>query len=119
MQQQSGKVVGPSSQKLKLANARERGTVLGPIGDITQRTAPESGPDPLKEEMRFCDWAFSGLGHVTVFRFSEGGFMLLAENGQRARGDTLVVALLAMLERQGLNNPRLIYPETGSASRAA
>jgi hypothetical protein len=119
MQQQSEKVVGSSSQKLKLANACERGTVLGLIGDIAQRTAPDSGPDPVKEEMRFCDWAFCRLGHVTVFRFSEGGFMLLAENGERARGNTLVKALLAMLEQQGLNHRRLVYPETGSASRAA
>lgn len=119
MQQQSEKDVQPSSQKLKLASTPDRGTVLGPIGEAAQKTQSDNGPDPVKEEMRFCDWAFSRLGHVTVFRFSEGGFMVLAENGERTRGDTLAAALLAMLEQQGLNHRRLVYPETKDDSRAA
>lgn len=117
MQEESGRVAAVAA-KLKLAGSR--GTVIGPIGEVSERN-PSSyiGPDPVKDEMRFCDWAFSLLGHVTVFRFSEGGFMLLAENGERTRGDTLAVALLAMLEQQGVNNRHLAYSETKDDSRAA
>lgn len=118
MQEQSGRKVQQSPQKLKLAECRVRGTVLGLIGEVAERNpCLDIGPDPVKEAMSFCDWAFSLLGHVAVFRFSEGGFMLLAENGERTRGDTLAVALLAMLERQGMN--RLVYPDTAADSRAA
>ncbi|MFT4063657.1 hypothetical protein [Paraburkholderia sp.] len=119
MEQQSEKLVRPPVQKLKLAHAPERGMVLGPIGEVAQRTSSDDGPDPAKEEMRFCDWAFSRLGHVAVFRFSEGGFMLIAADGARARGHTLAMALLAMIEQQGLNHRRLVYPETKGDTRAA
>lgn len=105
-------------QKLKLAGSRD--IVSDPVDEVSERN-PSShiGPDPVKDPMRFCDWAFSLLGHVNVFRFSEGGFMLVAENGERTRGDTLAVALLAMLERQGAHNRHLLYPETKEDSRAA
>jgi hypothetical protein len=119
MHQQSEKTVGSPTQKLKLADACEPSTMPGSIGEAAQRAASDSSPDPVKEEMHFCDWAFSLLGHVTVFRFSEGGIMLLAENGERARGDTLAAALLAMVEQQGLSNRRLVYPERNDTSRAA
>ncbi|MGP8432744.1 hypothetical protein ACT2FY_38270 [Paraburkholderia fungorum] len=120
MQEQSGKGLQQSPQKLKLAGSSARGTVLGPIGEAVERKPSlDVGPDPVKEEMRFCDWAFSRLGHVAVFRFSEGGFMLLAENGERTRGDSLARALLGMLEQQGLNDRRLVYPAAADDSRAA
>ncbi|PRZ46762.1 hypothetical protein BX589_13216 [Paraburkholderia fungorum] len=120
MQEQSGMGLQQSPQKLKLAGSSARGTVLGPIGEAVERKPSfDVGPDPVKEEMRFCDWAFSRLGHVAVFRFSGEGFMLLAENGERTRGETLAMALMAMLEQQGLNSRRLVYPETKGDSRAA
>lgn len=113
-------VAGPSSQKLKLADASDRSATLGRIGDsIDAEGVGGVGPDPVADEARFCDWAFSMLGHVTVFRFVDSGFMLLAENGERTRGETLALALQAMLERQGCNGRRLVYPAAARVERAA
>lgn len=120
MQEHSTRDLQLSPQKLRLAESHVRGAVLGPVDEVAEKYPTlDVGPDPVKEAMSFCDWAFSRLGHVAVFRFSEGGFMLMAENGERTRGDTLAVALLAMLERQGMTRCRLAYPETADDSRAA
>lgn len=120
MHKQSGKAMAPLAPRLKLADTLDRALTQEHVSaQKEERYVTDSNPDPIKEEMRFCDWAFARLGHVAVFSFTEGGFMLLAENGERTRGDTLAMALLAMLEAQGLDTRRLMYQGVGDESRAA
>ena len=104
MPPESRNVAVSSLQKLKLADPG---------------VSADTRPGPQVEDARFCDWAFSRLGHISVFRGTGGGVMLLAENGERTRGESLALALHAMLERQGCNGRGLVYPATACDERAA
>ncbi|MEW9585162.1 hypothetical protein [Paraburkholderia sp. DGU8] len=56
-------------------------------------------------ESRFCQWALRQVGHVAVFAFSECGdssFLVIAETGQRAKGDTLAQALFELINQVGV-----------------
>lgn len=115
MRPESRNVAVSSLQKLKLADAGGCDLVSGRTSEVTEsEVSADTRPDPLVDEARFCDWAFSRLGHITVFGFTGGGFMLLAENGERTRGESLALALQAMLERQGYDGRRLVYPVIAS-----
>jgi len=41
------------------------------------------------------------LGHLTVFAFASGEFMLIGRNGERVRDYSLIAALQKMLQWQG------------------
>jgi hypothetical protein len=71
------------------------------------------------DAVRFLEQAFSRLGQVTVFSFADGGFMLLGPSGDRVHGDSLVAALLAMLEPVDQCVQRLLYRRTSHLERPA
>ncbi|WP_109480610.1 hypothetical protein [Paraburkholderia sp. C35] len=74
---------------------------------------------PACHDDSICERAFSALGHVTVFGFGDGSFMLLASNGRRVHGTTLVSVLLTMLQLEGLQVPLLEYPMISGNEQAA
>jgi hypothetical protein len=109
-----------SLQKLKLADVSDCTTLPGRIAEVPDgEVSANTSPDPILEEARFCDWAFSKLGHVTVFGFAGGGFMLLSVDGERTRGESLALALQAMVELRGRSGRRLDYPVPACVDRAA
>lgn len=67
----------------------------------TKRTPEYIGEGgPACPESRFCQWALRQLGHVAVFAFSEcsdSTFLVIAETGQRAKGNTLAAALFDLV----------------------
>jgi hypothetical protein len=78
-----------------------REETLGIVLARTKRT-----PDYIGEagtaypESRFCQWALRQLGHVAVFAFSEcsdSTFLVIAETGRRAKGNTLAAALFDLV----------------------
>ena len=74
-----------------------REETLGIVLARTKRTPDYiGGAGTAYPESRFCQWALRQLGHVAVFAFSEcsdSTFLVIAETGQRAKGNTLAAAL--------------------------
>jgi hypothetical protein len=63
--------------------------------------APLKPASPVVGEFAGLEASLRKLGHLTVFAFASGEFMLIGRNGERVRDYSLVGALQKMLQWQG------------------
>ncbi|WP_322105800.1 hypothetical protein [Paraburkholderia sp. J41] len=64
--------------------------------ETTDTVARENSLDLLQQALR-------KLGHVSVFAFASGEFMVVGPGGERVRGTSLVAAMQEMLRCLGFN----------------
>jgi hypothetical protein len=68
--------------------------LLGYMTDTSNGAGRENAPESWESALR-------QLGHVSIFAFATGEFMLIGPGGERVRGDSLAGALEEMLYRLG------------------
>lgn len=101
--------------QIALSDDAVRGVRMGHVTDrrldvaLDERVPGRGGtaaapPKPASPVGEFAglEASLRKLGHLTVFAFASGEFMLIGRNGERVRDYSLVGALQKMLQWQGL-----------------